>query len=252
MSEQQPFHTEPVPARKRFSWRPGRRFILGTAAGVILAGILALGYTAFTLGISNLDERLTRLESQGNSAASAETVAALQSDVTTLSAGLQDTRTKLGQVQQGLGAAVKQAGSDDAVHQSLRALRDAQQELETRLSVLTEQLAALKTQPAPAAAAPAASPVKKSEPAAKKPRPADTRRTASSPRVARNAPFVLTGIEKRGAESWAAIAPRGYTSLSQVALVGEGETVAGWTLVSAGYSEATFRVNGRLTVLRAE
>jgi hypothetical protein len=37
-----------------------------------------------------------------------------------------------------------------------------------------------------------------------------------------------------------------------VALVGEGETVAGWTLVSAGYGEATFRVNGRLTVLRAE
>jgi hypothetical protein len=37
-----------------------------------------------------------------------------------------------------------------------------------------------------------------------------------------------------------------------VALVGEGETVSGWTLVSAGYGEATFRVNGRLTVLRAE
>lgn len=69
--------------------------------------------------------------------------------------------------------------------------------------------------------------------------------------MARNAPFVLTGVEKRG-QSPAAIAPRGYSSLSQVALVGEGETVAGWTLVSAGYGEATFRVNGRLTVLRAE
>ena len=67
-----------------------------------------------------------------------------------------------------------------------------------------------------------------------------------------DAPFVLTGVEKRGAESWAAIAPRGYSNLSQVALVGEGETVSGWTLVSAGYGEATFRVNGRLTVLRAE
>ena len=65
-------------------------------------------------------------------------------------------------------------------------------------------------------------------------------------------PFVLTGVEKRGAESWAAIAPRGYSNLSQVALVGEGETVSGWTLVSAGYGEATFRVNGRQTVLRAE
>ena len=107
-------------------------------------------------------------------------------------------------------------------------------------------------EPAPAPAAPVAAPVKKNAPAAKKPRPADTRRAAPSLRVARNAPFVLTGVEKRGAESWAAIAPRGYSSLSQVALVGEGETVAGWTLVSAGYGEATFRVNGRLTVLRAE
>ncbi|EPL9213602.1 hypothetical protein M7782_20455 [Enterobacter hormaechei subsp. xiangfangensis] len=172
--------------------------------------------------------------------------------MTTLRAGLQDTRKKLGEMQQELSAAAKQAGSDDAVRQSLRTLQDAQQGLETRLSALTEQLTALKSQPAPTPAAPVAAPVKKNAPAAKKPRPADTRRAAPSLRVARTAPFVLTGVEKRGAESWAAIAPRGYSSLSQVALVGEGETVAGWTLVSAGYGEATFRVNGRLTVLRAE
>lgn len=94
MSEQQPFHTDPAPARKRFSWRPRRRLIWGAAGGVALAGILALGYTAFSLGISNLDERLARLESQGSTAATVETVAALQSDVTTLRAGLQDTRKK--------------------------------------------------------------------------------------------------------------------------------------------------------------
>ncbi|HAU6510528.1 TPA: hypothetical protein JEK83_000530, partial [Salmonella enterica] len=70
--------------------------------------------------------------------------------------------------------------------------------------------------------------------------------------VARHAPFVLTGVERRGAESWAAVAPRGYHSLSQIALIGEGETVSGWTLVRAGYSEATFRVNGRLTALKVE
>ncbi|EGJ1576358.1 TPA: hypothetical protein H7W19_000601, partial [Escherichia coli] len=121
---------------------------------------------------------------------------------------------------------------------------------ETRLSALAEQLTALKSQSAPDT--PVAAPVKKTEPAAQKSRSADTRRTAPSLRVARTAPFVLMGVEKRGAESWAAIAPRGYSSLSQVKLVGEGETVAGWTLVSAGYGEATFRVNGRLTLLRAE
>ncbi|VEA26586.1 Uncharacterised protein [Salmonella enterica subsp. enterica] len=50
MSEQQPFHTDPAPARKRFSWRPRCRLIWGAASGVALAGILALGYTAFSLG----------------------------------------------------------------------------------------------------------------------------------------------------------------------------------------------------------
>lgn len=64
-------------------------------------------------------------------------------------------------MQQELSAAAKQAGSDDAVRQSLRTLQDAQQGLETRLSALTEQLTALKSQPAPAPAAPVASPVKK-------------------------------------------------------------------------------------------
>ena len=130
MSEQQPCHMAAAPARKRFSWRP-RRLIWSAAAGVALAGILALGYTAFSPGISNLDERLARLESQGSTAATVETVAALQSDVNTLRTGLQDTREKLGEMQQALNAAAKQTGSDEAVHQSLRALQDARQGLET-------------------------------------------------------------------------------------------------------------------------
>ncbi|MED9663789.1 Tat (twin-arginine translocation) pathway signal sequence, partial [Escherichia coli] len=68
----------------------------------------------------------------------------------------------------------------------------------------------------------------------------------------RQAPFVLTGTERRGALSYAAVAPRGYTSLSQVALLGEGESVAGWTLIHAGHEQATFRVNGRQVQVRVE
>ncbi|UNA34438.1 hypothetical protein LOF13_11830 [Klebsiella pneumoniae subsp. pneumoniae] len=153
-------------------------------------------------------------------------------------------------MQQELSAAAKQAGSDDAVRQSLRTLQDARQGLETRLSALTEQLTALKSQPAPAPAAPVAAPVKKTR-LLQKPRPADTS-CCSVPSRGPQCAFCADRRGEAGAESWAAIAPRGYSSLSQVALVGEGETVAGWTLVSAGYGEATFRVNGRLTVLRAE
>lgn len=66
------------------------------------------------------------------------------------------------------------------------------------------------------------------------------------------APFVLTGVERRGVGSWAAVAPRGYSGLSQIALIGEGEAVAGWTLVSVGNGKATFRVNGRVTDLKVE
>jgi hypothetical protein len=71
-------------------------------------------------------------------------------------------------------------------------------------------------------------------------------------RVARKAPFVLTGVEQRGTTAFAAVAPQGFSDLSQVRLIGEGESVAGWTLVSAGYRQATFRVNGRLQTVSAQ
>ena len=94
MSEQQPFHIDPLrPVKIQLASPPPPH--LGRCQRCGAGGILALGYTAFSLGISNLDERLARLESQGSTAATVETVAALQSDVTTLSTGLQDTRKNL-------------------------------------------------------------------------------------------------------------------------------------------------------------
>ncbi|WP_413715592.1 hypothetical protein IBZ12_01555 [Serratia ureilytica] len=71
-------------------------------------------------------------------------------------------------------------------------------------------------------------------------------------RVAHKAPFVLTGVEQRGTSAFAAVAPQGFSDLSQVRLIGEGESVAGWILVSAGYGQATFRVNGRLQTVSAQ
>ncbi|MCW9527736.1 ATP synthase mitochondrial F1 complex assembly factor 1 [Klebsiella grimontii] len=71
----------------------------------------------------------------------------------------------------------------------------------------------------------------------------------SSPR---KAPFVLTGVEQRGTSAFAAVAPQGFSDLSQVRLIGEGDSVAGWTLVSAGYGQATFRVNGHLQTVSAQ
>ena len=63
--------------------------------------------------------------------------------------------------------------------------------------------------------------------------------------ISRSAPFVLTGTEQRGGRTYAAVAPRGFTRLSDVTLLGEEESTAGWMLERAGRGEASFRVNGR-------
>ncbi|HGC2936241.1 TPA: hypothetical protein ACIYD0_002556 [Escherichia coli] len=71
------------------------------------------------------------------------------------------------------------------------------------------------------------------------------RMSAGVPVVSRTAPFVLTGTEQRGGRTYAAVAPRGFSSLADVTLLGEGESTTGWVLERAGRGEATFRVNGR-------
>ncbi|MBW5812606.1 MULTISPECIES: hypothetical protein [Yersinia] len=58
------------------------------------------------------------------------------------------------------------------------------------------------------------------------------------------APFILTGIERRGGLTYAVIAPHGTTSLSQMQLLAPGNSVGGWTLRSAQGNEALFVVNG--------
>ena len=85
-----------------------------------------------------------------------------------------------------------------------------------------------------------------------KPTPIKSSPFNAVPRVMQKAPFVLTGVEQRGTSAFAAVAPQGFSDLSQVRLIGEGESVAGWILVSAGYGQATFRVNGRLHTVSAQ
>ncbi|MCX8967265.1 hypothetical protein EHW66_20515 [Erwinia psidii] len=252
MSEQHSVSPGGSQTRRRFSWRPGRRLMLMASACVLLAGTLVLGYSAFSLAVSSLDARLLRLESQRNTVATVETVTAVQSEVEALSLALHDTQKNLNDVHTKVGSVVMQLGEGTALRQSLDALRDAVRGQENRLNALTDQLAAMKKQAEQPAQRQAVAPVTTTDPAAKKPRPAEAHRPGAVLHASRRAPFVLTGVEKRGSASWAVIAPQGYTSLSQMTLMGEGETVAGWTLVGAGEAQATFRVNGRLAVLRAQ
>lgn len=234
--------TESVPAgekRRLWSW--------WSAAGVCLCLMMAAaGFVLYVLvsGVTDLDTRLSRLEAQDNTATTSTMLSTLQSQVSTLQAGLADNQQRVAALQKETEARTGPSQELATLQASAVRLQQAQQEMETRLSALADQLNALKAVPAAATLVPEKTPTE-----VKKQLPVKPRSTAV---VARHAPFVLTGVERRGAESWAAVAPRGYHSLSQIALIGEGETVSGWTLVHAGYSEATFRVNGRLTALKVE
>ncbi|GAB2952776.1 plasmid transfer protein [Hafnia psychrotolerans] len=58
------------------------------------------------------------------------------------------------------------------------------------------------------------------------------------------APFILTGIEQRGGQNFAVIAPQGATNLSQMQLLSPGDSAWGWQLRSIEGNQAVFSVNG--------
>jgi hypothetical protein len=66
------------------------------------------------------------------------------------------------------------------------------------------------------------------------------------------APFILTGIEHRGGQIYAVVAPRGADSLSQMQLLAPGDFAWGWTLHSTQGNEALFSVNGTQQRLTAQ
>ncbi|ELP6561283.1 hypothetical protein R1145_003670 [Salmonella enterica] len=78
-----------------------------------------------------------------------------------------------------------------------------------------------------------------------------------SPAVKKNAvsralppPFVLTGVERRGGQSYAVVLPAGSGSdWSQLQMLSPGESYRGWTLVSTDGNRAAFKVNGHIQQL---
>lgn len=62
-------------------------------------------------------------------------------------------------------------------------------------------------------------------------------------------PFIVNGIELRGGTAFVSIAPKGAHRLEQVRLLTPGEEVNGWTLLSIGHRQATFRAGARTQTL---
>ncbi|EEE2002177.1 hypothetical protein CI266_002486 [Salmonella enterica subsp. enterica serovar Kotte] len=134
-----------------------------------------------------------------------------------------------------------------ALQQKIDALDKQQSEqaasvaaLKTGLSSLQEQVRSLNQRPVNVAAA---VPVVTSGAAVVKKKP-----TPKAHRPA-TAPFVLTGIERRGGIAFAAIAPQSATQLTEIALMEPGETRQGWTLLAISGQQAQFRVAGQTQTL---
>lgn len=249
------------------------------SGGHLLTGVLvllvvaALALAVLSLAkVRKLDGQLASQAKHLQAALQDSLMTDMQEELATLRRQLADNGKRIAGNRQSLTEALQQKNSPSETDvnalaqqaQALKTLTIVQEGLKIRISTLETQLAALSpvaasgskaTKPAGLATSVAKPASKQAVSATKKTKSASARRHQSlSPAIARasSVPFVLTGTERRGSSSLAAIAPKGYTSLSQIALIGEGESVAGWTLVHAGYGQATFRVHGRTVRLSTQ
>ena len=253
MSEQQEMMT-PVPADNPTTRR--RSLLRGVAVGSLTLLVMVTGVALYLTGRGMLamDTRLATLEQQQGERLTAAALAPLQSRLSELETKLQAESARLAQLaRQPVLTEVQQTQLKE-LPASLEQIQAAQKALSLRLDTLAA-LAEKSQSRTVQSESPSASGTEKKDMSGttvvqKTARPATAR--SGTPRTSRYAPFVLTGTERRGALSYAAVAPRGYTRLSQVALLGEGESVAGWTLIHAGHEQATFRVNGRPVQVRVE
>lgn len=257
MSEQQEMMT-PVPADKPTT----RRYSLlrGVAVSSLILLVVVTGVALYLTGRGMLamDTRLATLEQQQRERLTPAALAPLQSRLSELEAKLQTESARLAQLARQPVLTEVQQTQLNGLPASLEQIQAAQKALSLRLDTLAALAEKSQSRAVQSESPSASGTEKKDVSGTKEPssvvqkiaRPATARSGTSH--TSRYAPFVLTGTERRGALSYAAVAPRGYTSLSQVALLGEGESVAGWTLIHAGHEQATFRVNGRQVQVRVE
>lgn len=257
MSEQQEMMT-PVPADKPTT----RRYSLlrGVAVSSLILLVVVTGVALYLTGRGMLamDTRLATLEQQQRERLTPAALAPLQSRLSELETKLQTESARLAQLARQPVLTEVQQTQLNGLPASLEQIQAAQKALSLRLDTLAALAEKSQSRAVQSESPSASGTEKKDVSGTKEPssvvqkiaRPATARSGTSH--TSRYAPFVLTGTERRGALSYAAVAPRGYTSLSQVALLGEGESVAGWTLIHAGHEQATFRVNGRQVQVRVE
>lgn len=185
-----------------------------------------------------VQQELDRLGEQVNS--NREVLTALSASLDTMKAAPAVDKPAFEQLAQQvrtLETKVSQPVSSD----SLQGVHATMALLQARVDTLDQRANLAQTPSAPSASTSGATP-----PAVKK---AATR--SASVRVVA-APFRLTSIERRGGTVFVAVAPLQAFNLADIRLVETGETVQGWTLLSAGGNQARFSVAGRTQTLTVQ
>ncbi len=222
----------------------------GTTAGVVVVLVAGLVGTG---AIKHIDQRIAQLEQAQKALAPQDGMNSMADAVQTQAKQLKS----LAERQDALTRQVEVLTLTQGLPEKLELQLQAQQ---VELNALKDSIESVKKSAtekstpivAPSTSVPAAPSATAKITPKYKPTPIKSSPRNAVRRVVRKAPFVLTGVEQRGTSAFAAVAPLGFGDLSQVRLIGEGESVAGWTLVSAGYGQATFRVNGHLQTVSAQ
>lgn len=217
-------HPPQVTDVKRF-----RAFFLRSIPVFALSVLLVMATGVILNNSSSLKERVERLEQQQKVV---QTEAITRAELESMLARTEVHSLEISQLKSQLQNAVMRVAAAEKAKaeagQKLNELADAHASLQIDLSGLLQELRLHQDQLDSLHA-----------------RPAEKIPEATAiPKVPRReAPFVLTAVERRGNEAFAAIAPPGFQSLSEITLIGEGDTVQGWTLLQTEAGQATFRNN---------
>ncbi|QAX80315.1 plasmid transfer protein [Yersinia hibernica] len=249
-------HSTPV-RRPVFSMRKPKwlkRVAIGVAAIVIIApGVLSL---VLFQQLSLMDIRLNSLEAafrSGQLSQLSTSVAILEKHITeqderfALKDGVVKGMSTLGQTLDGKIADQNQkiGQLESQINEQKKTLQyelDDSQARALEFASLKSSLEAIKTSRVEKAVGTSAGNTVSSEKNPKTPFSKKPHRSARTVPLA--APFILTGIEQRGGQTFAVVAPQGATTLSEMLLLSPGDYAWGWQLRSIQGNEALFSVNG--------
>lgn len=256
---------EPVVSSQSPEKRPPdiRRLLRqGGAAFLVIALLGTLTASAVLLvKVSNLTIRVNTLDAafrSGEIGQLSSNVTAMQEKLKTLEkqvsalAPVQDRFTSLSTEQLKLSTRVNQLS--DASLSDQQSVEQLQQQLGQLRQEVQTSASAIETLKQQAVATP-----KAPEPEKAKPQP--SQRAVSSLKKAKRsvrhavmpaAPFELTGIERRGGQTFAVVIPRGVTVISSMRLLSTGDGFMGWTLRALEGNAALFSVNGSAVRLQVQ